>query len=316
MKLSEALEEVKKVKPNGFDDDTLTLFINKLEQNAFETLRTPPWQRKRYKWSEDADVTLIIPPPYDTAYISWLKAQIDFNNEEHASYANNQAQFNIDYEEFEKWVIRTGAATPTPPKKFHLNGHLCKPPDMPSHKPPTCEIDIPPALGCVPPHLMFDNKNIIEVTQAAAAAVSNANEAAIAAENKIDEIEQAAAAGRFNGITFVPTVSSDGIISWTNNGKDVPNPEPVNIIGPPGKQGEQGKQGEKGDPGPKGDPGSIDNLEQQPIIFSHEFNDEKIESGETLPVLFAKTSLLWDRTELSERTMQILGSLGLVVNEE
>ena len=242
MKLSEALEEVKKVKPNGFDDDTLTLFINKLEQNAFETLRTPLWQRKRYKWSEDADVTLVIPPPYDAAYISWLKAQIDFNNEEHASYANNQAQFNIDYEEFEKWVIRVGAATPAPPTKFNFGGRPSygKPPDKSPCAPPACDIDIPPAPGCVPPHLMFDNKNIIEATQAAVAAAGNANDAADNAEEKIEELEKAAEEGRFDGITFVPEVSSDGILSWTNNGKDVPNPEPANIRGPQGIQGEPG----------------------------------------------------------------------------
>ena len=30
------------------------------------------------------------------------------------------------------------------------------------------------------------------------------------------------------GTTFIPSVSSEGIISWTNDG-DLPNPEPVNI---------------------------------------------------------------------------------------
>ena len=34
------------------------------------------------------------------------------------------------------------------------------------------------------------------------------------------------------GTTFIPSVSSEGIISWTNDG-DLPNPEPVNIQGPP-----------------------------------------------------------------------------------
>lgn len=183
MKLSEALEEVKKVKPNGFDDDTLTLFINKLEQNAFETLRTPLEQRKRYKWSEDADVTLVIPPPYDNAYISWLKAQIDFNNEEHASYANNQAQFNIDYEEFEKWVIRTGAATPIPPKKFNLGGPIC---DNPPPKPPSCD----------GPRFMFDSKELIEATQMAVAATGNANSAANAANSAANIAYAATAVAR------------------------------------------------------------------------------------------------------------------------
>lgn len=41
------------------------------------------------------------------------------------------------------------------------------------------------------------------------------------------------------GATFIPEVSSEGIISWTNDG-DLPNPEPVDIMGPQGERGPQG----------------------------------------------------------------------------
>lgn len=36
------------------------------------------------------------------------------------------------------------------------------------------------------------------------------------------------------GATFIPEVSSEGIISWTND-SDLPNPEPVLIRGPQGE---------------------------------------------------------------------------------
>lgn len=48
-----------------------------------------------------------------------------------------------------------------------------------------------------------------------------------------------------NGATFTPSVSEDGILSWTND-KGLPNPDPVNIMGPQGKQGKQGIQGTRG----------------------------------------------------------------------
>lgn len=35
------------------------------------------------------------------------------------------------------------------------------------------------------------------------------------------------------GTTFIPSVSSDGVISWTNDG-NLPNPKPMNIAGPQG----------------------------------------------------------------------------------
>ena len=66
-----------------------------------------------------------------------------------------------------------------------------------------------------------------------------------------------------NGATFTPSVSSAGVISWTND-KGLANPSPVNVKGPQGPkgydgdtgpQGEQGEQGATGPQGPKGDTG-------------------------------------------------------------
>ena len=51
-----------------------------------------------------------------------------------------------------------------------------------------------------------------------------------------------------DGATFIPSVSADCVISWTND-KGLANPPPVNIKG---ERGEQGIQGEKGDQGEDG----------------------------------------------------------------
>lgn len=42
------------------------------------------------------------------------------------------------------------------------------------------------------------------------------------------------------GAHFTPSVSDDGVLSWTNNG-ELANPQPVNIRGPQGVQGAQGR---------------------------------------------------------------------------
>ena len=57
-----------------------------------------------------------------------------------------------------------------------------------------------------------------------------------------------------SGATFTPSVSVDGIISWTNN-KGLENPESVNIKGPQGIQGIQVEKGDKGEPGLQGPQG-------------------------------------------------------------
>ena len=56
------------------------------------------------------------------------------------------------------------------------------------------------------------------------------------------------------GPYFLPSVSAEGVLSWTNNG-GLENPEPANIRGPQGEQGEQGPQGETGATGAQGPQG-------------------------------------------------------------
>lgn len=58
-----------------------------------------------------------------------------------------------------------------------------------------------------------------------------------------------------DGATFIPAVSAEGVISWTND-KDLPNPEPVNIKGQPGTPGERGEPGTPGRDGADGAPGA------------------------------------------------------------
>ena len=55
-----------------------------------------------------------------------------------------------------------------------------------------------------------------------------------------------------DGATFTPSVSADGIISWTND-KDLPNPEPVNIKGVKGDKGDKGDRGLQGIQGIQGE---------------------------------------------------------------
>lgn len=57
-----------------------------------------------------------------------------------------------------------------------------------------------------------------------------------------------------DGVTFTPFVSSEGVISWTNNG-GLENPAPVSIKGPTGATGATGPKGPKGDKGDVGPTG-------------------------------------------------------------
>lgn len=57
-----------------------------------------------------------------------------------------------------------------------------------------------------------------------------------------------------SGATFYPSVSAEGVISWTND-RELPNPTPVNIKGAKGDKGEQGERGIQGEKGVDGKDG-------------------------------------------------------------
>ena len=61
--------------------------------------------------------------------------------------------------------------------------------------------------------------------------------------------------GEVSNAVFIPYVSSEGIISWTNDA-GMTNPDPVNIKGPKGNDGNQGEPGPQGEPGQKGETGA------------------------------------------------------------
>lgn len=108
MKLSVCIEDVKQEKPNSFSEEKLTRFINELEAMVQEYLCVKPEDMIAYDWSNDADKELIVHAPFDSMYKAWLKAKIDYSNEEYYSYANNQAQFESDYEEWQAFALSSG----------------------------------------------------------------------------------------------------------------------------------------------------------------------------------------------------------------
>ena len=76
-----------------------------------------------------------------------------------------------------------------------------------------------------------------------------------------------------DGATFIPKISSDGTLSWTNN-KGLDNPAPIKIIGP------------KGDPGVPGDTkipdAAADDEGMVPVVRDSKFILEKV--GSETPV--------------------------------
>ena len=71
-----------------------------------------------------------------------------------------------------------------------------------------------------------------------------------------------------NAKMYTPHMSEDGILTWTNDA-DLPNPNPINLMGPqgpkgdkgnPGQDGADGERGPIGPQGPRGEKGITPNL--------------------------------------------------------
>ena len=78
-----------------------------------------------------------------------------------------------------------------------------------------------------------------------------------------------------NGITFTPTVSEDGTISWSNDG-ELNNPEPINIRGPIGPNGKEG---------PKGNDGFSPTIDVEDIDGGHQVTITDVNGSQTFNVM-------------------------------
>jgi len=54
---------------------------------------------------DGTDIELLVNPPHDKLYRSYLTAMIDYANGEYDKYANTMQMFNMEYNEFKRWFM-------------------------------------------------------------------------------------------------------------------------------------------------------------------------------------------------------------------
>ena len=106
MTINELITKIREEKYSSFEDDRLLALINEIEGDVADQLAISDFN----KYTSIDDTDLLVPEPYDRLYESYLKARIDYANEEYASYQNNQAQHVQDFRDFVDWVVRTEQA--------------------------------------------------------------------------------------------------------------------------------------------------------------------------------------------------------------
>lgn len=59
-----------------------------------------------YTENTDPETVLLIPEPFDEAYLRWLEAQIDYTNGEYEKYNNSIEMFNKSWNEYQNYYNR------------------------------------------------------------------------------------------------------------------------------------------------------------------------------------------------------------------
>ena len=115
MTIRELITKVQEEKPNTFQPEKIIEFINEIEADVAEEVGVDVF----FYTTDDMDKDLFVPSPYSRLYVSYVKAMIDYANEEYLSYQLNQEQHVQDFTDFINWMVRTGQSDRTTlPSRF------------------------------------------------------------------------------------------------------------------------------------------------------------------------------------------------------
>ncbi len=107
-----AINKIDSLKPNGYSQSDKISWLSQLDglikKQIIDTHEGGESVTfSGYDDSTILDTELIAEAPYDSVYLSWLEACIDYANGEYVRYNNTATKYNIDFSEFERYYNRT-----------------------------------------------------------------------------------------------------------------------------------------------------------------------------------------------------------------
>jgi hypothetical protein len=111
MKIIEAINRTDSTKHNAYSQSekvawlsTLDSMVKRLVIDTHESMETIDFTG--YGPDVDPETELLIPAPFDEAYLRWLEAQIDYANGEYSKYNNSIDMFNTAWTAYQNWYNR------------------------------------------------------------------------------------------------------------------------------------------------------------------------------------------------------------------
>lgn len=96
------------IKPNAFSNETKTQWLNECEGVIqTEVMLLDVAACISYSYERDKDAQLLVQPPHDKVYWTYLVAMIDFANGEYNRYQDTVQMYNAFFGEYMRWYART-----------------------------------------------------------------------------------------------------------------------------------------------------------------------------------------------------------------
>ena len=103
MKVCDAIQRVRELKPNQYDDETLVRWLSDLDgqiwQDALCNYQDAPPAPEPYT-TNSMDQQLLADHPHEEMYITYLSARIDLQNGEYERYNNTMMMYNMQLQNF------------------------------------------------------------------------------------------------------------------------------------------------------------------------------------------------------------------------
>lgn len=112
MKIIEAISRIDDLKHNTYSQSDKIVWLSKLDSMAKRLVIDTHVGGEYvsftgYNADTDLDTEMLIPEPFDDAYLRWLEAQIDYANGEYKKYNNSIDMFNTIWNGYKNWYNRT-----------------------------------------------------------------------------------------------------------------------------------------------------------------------------------------------------------------
>lgn len=111
MKIIEAINRIDSLKHNTYTQNEKVEWLSELDwdvaKSVIATHEGDDDNFTGYNDSADLQTELLIPAPYDKAYLLWMEAQIHYYNSEYDKYNNAMDMFNEAYDGFKRYYNRT-----------------------------------------------------------------------------------------------------------------------------------------------------------------------------------------------------------------